>query len=88
MENEPGRVARPLRDPRHAVTHGPAKIPAAAGDGALRGWEDHARPARGEEGLADRLLPRPLLETLALQMMQPLVPGLTAVSIDDPRDVG
>ena len=32
------------------------------------------------------VLPRAMLETLALQMMQPLVPGLTAVAIDDPRE--
>jgi hypothetical protein len=32
------------------------------------------------------VLPRAMLETLALQMMQPLVPGLAAVSIDDPRE--
>jgi len=32
------------------------------------------------------VLPRALLETLALQMMQPLVAGLTAVAIDDPRE--
>jgi hypothetical protein len=27
-----------------------------------------------------------MLEMIALQMMQPLVAGLTAVAIDDPRD--
>lgn len=32
------------------------------------------------------VLPRKLLETLALQLMQPGVPGLTAVSIEDPRE--
>jgi hypothetical protein len=32
------------------------------------------------------VLPRALLETLALQMMRPLVAGLTAVAIDDPRE--
>ena len=32
------------------------------------------------------VLPRNLLETLALQMMQPNVPGLVAVSIEDPRE--
>jgi hypothetical protein len=32
------------------------------------------------------VLPRAMLETLALQMMQPLVPGLSAVAIDDPRE--
>jgi hypothetical protein len=32
------------------------------------------------------VLPRAMLETLALQMMQPRVPGLTAVVIDDPRE--
>jgi hypothetical protein len=32
------------------------------------------------------VMPRPLLENLALQLMQPVVPGLMAVSIQDPRD--
>jgi hypothetical protein len=32
------------------------------------------------------VLPRALLETIALEMMQPLVAGLTAVDIDDPRE--
>lgn len=33
------------------------------------------------------VIPRAMLETLALQMMQPLVPGLTAVNIEDPREL-
>jgi hypothetical protein len=38
-------------------------------------------------GCADTcVLPRAMLEMLALQMMQPLVPGLAAVAIDDPRE--
>lgn len=32
------------------------------------------------------VMPRNLLEPLALQLMQPLVPGLTAVTIEDPRE--
>jgi hypothetical protein len=32
------------------------------------------------------VLPRALLESLALQLIQPLVPGLGAVRIDDPRE--
>jgi Fe-S cluster biogenesis protein NfuA len=35
---------------------------------------------------AECVLPRSLLEGVALEMMQPLVPGLTAVAIDDPRE--
>jgi len=35
---------------------------------------------------AECVLPRRLLEGVALQMMQPFVPGLTAVAIDDPRE--
>jgi len=35
---------------------------------------------------AECVLPRPMLEAVALQLMQPLVPGLTAVTIDDPRE--
>lgn len=37
-------------------------------------------------GCAECVLPRPMLEAVALQMMQPLVPGLSAVAIDDPRE--
>jgi Fe-S cluster biogenesis protein NfuA len=37
-------------------------------------------------GCAECVLPRPMLEAIALQMMQPLVPGLSAVAIDDPRE--
>ena len=32
------------------------------------------------------VMPRPLLEKLALEMMQPLVPGLVSVTIEDPRE--
>lgn len=32
------------------------------------------------------VMPRPMIEMLALQMMQPLVPGLTAVVVEDPRE--
>jgi hypothetical protein len=32
------------------------------------------------------VIPRTLLEPLALQMMQPLVPGLVSVAIQDPRE--
>jgi hypothetical protein len=32
------------------------------------------------------VMPRPMIEMLALQLMQPLVPGLTAVVVDDPRE--
>lgn len=35
---------------------------------------------------ADCVMPRGMLEAIALQMMQPLVPGLSAVVIDDPRE--
>jgi hypothetical protein len=33
------------------------------------------------------VLPRAMLEAIALQMMRPLVAGLTAVAIDDPREM-
>jgi hypothetical protein len=32
------------------------------------------------------VMPRSMIEMLALQLMQPLVPGLTAVTVDDPRE--
>lgn len=37
-------------------------------------------------GCAECVLPGPMLEAIAFQMMQPLVPGLSAVVIDDPRE--
>lgn len=35
---------------------------------------------------AECVVPRPLLEAVALQLLQPLVPGLAAVAIHDPRE--
>lgn len=35
---------------------------------------------------AECVLPRPMLETVALKLLQPDTPGLTAVAIDDPRE--
>lgn len=35
---------------------------------------------------AECVMPRPFLETVALDMMSPALPGLTAVVIDDPRE--
>jgi hypothetical protein len=32
------------------------------------------------------VMPRQMIEMVALQLMQPLVPGLTAVTVEDPRD--
>lgn len=37
---------------------------------------------------AECVVPRPLLEAVALQLLQPLVPGLAAVAIHDPREGG
>ena len=34
---------------------------------------------------AECVLPRPILETIALKLLQPATPDLTAVVIDDPR---
>ena len=34
---------------------------------------------------AECVLPAPLLQDVALRLMQPQVPGLAAVTIDDPR---
>jgi hypothetical protein len=39
-----------------------------------------------DAGCAECVMPRGMLEAIALQMMQPLVPGLSAVAIDDPRE--
>ena len=46
----------------------------------------HLRLILESAGCAECVLPRPMLEAIALQMMQPLVPGLSAVAIDDPRE--
>jgi Fe-S cluster biogenesis protein NfuA len=35
---------------------------------------------------AECVLSKPMLETVALKLLQPATPGLTAVVIDDPRD--
>ena len=35
---------------------------------------------------AECVLPRPLLEDVALKLLQPGTPGLSAVRIDDPRE--
>jgi hypothetical protein len=35
---------------------------------------------------AECVVPRPMLEAVALQLLQPLVPGLAAVAIHDPRE--
>ena len=35
---------------------------------------------------AECVVPRPMLEAVALQLIQPLVPGLAAVAIRDPRE--
>jgi len=39
-----------------------------------------------DAGCADCVMPRGVLEGIALQMMQPRVPGLSGVTIDDPRE--
>jgi Fe-S cluster biogenesis protein NfuA len=35
---------------------------------------------------AECVLPRPMLEVVALDLMKPLVPGLAGVVIEDPRE--
>jgi len=50
------------------------------------GTTAHLRLLVEDASCADCVMPRPMLEAIALQMMQPLVPGLSAVVIDDPRE--
>ena len=76
-----------------AVTAGLAPVRAVlqsdGGDIALVGVDGDTARLRlvlDTAGCAECVLPRPMLETIALQMMQPLVPGLSAVAIDDPRE--
>ena len=67
-------------------------LEADGADIALTGVEDgtvHLRLNLENAACADTcVLPRALLESLSLQMMQPLVVGLAAVVIDDPREAG
>lgn len=39
-----------------------------------------------DAGCEECVLPRPLLEDVALSLLAPGTPGLTAVTIDDPRE--
>ena len=50
------------------------------------GTTAHLRLVIEGANCAECVLPRQMLEGVALQMMQPLVPGLTAVAISDPRE--
>ena len=45
----------------------------------------HLRLVLVEAGCAECVLPTAMLEAVALQLMTPSAPGLTAVTIDDPR---
>ncbi|MCU0311459.1 MAG: NifU family protein [Acidimicrobiales bacterium] len=45
----------------------------------------HLRLLLVEAGCAECVLPTAMLEGVALQLMTPFAPGLTAVTIDDPR---
>jgi Fe-S cluster biogenesis protein NfuA len=45
----------------------------------------HLRLVVADAACAECVLPTPLLQEVALQLMQPLAPGLAAVAIDDPR---
>lgn len=52
----------------------------------LDGGTAHLRLMVVDAGCAECVMPRTMLEAIALQMMQPSVPGLSAVAIDDPRE--
>jgi hypothetical protein len=53
---------------------------------AVEGTTAELRLVVTDASCAECVMPRPMLEAIALQMMQPLVPGLSAVAIDDPRE--
>jgi hypothetical protein len=46
----------------------------------------HLRLLLVEAGCAECVLPKTMLEGVALQMMQSAAPGLQSVTIDDPRE--
>ena len=75
--------ARAALEPVRAI------LQADGGDVELVGVDaDTARLRLVVEGAscAECVLPRPLLETVALDLMGPLAPGLARVAIDDPRE--
>ena len=53
---------------------------------AVDGTTANLRLVVTDASCAECVMPRAMLEAIALQMMQPRVPGLSAVSIDDPRE--
>ena len=53
---------------------------------AVEGTTANLRLVVTDASCAECVMPRTMLEAIALQMMQPLVPGLSAVAIDDPRE--
>jgi Fe-S cluster biogenesis protein NfuA len=50
------------------------------------GTTAHLRLLLVEAGCAECLLPRPMLEEVALKLLRPTAPDLTRVRIDDPRE--
>jgi hypothetical protein len=46
----------------------------------------HLRLIVGTARCAECVLPKPMLESVALKLLQPGTQGLTAVVIDDPRE--
>jgi hypothetical protein len=53
---------------------------------SVDGTTAHLRLLLVEAGCAECLLPRPMLEEVALKLLRPTAPDLTGVRIEDPRE--
>src|SRR5262245_65557193 len=62
VEDDAQREAQAAVDPAHPVSHGRAKVPARAGDGAMPGGEDDDLALLRPDGLTARLGPRSLFQ--------------------------
>jgi Fe-S cluster biogenesis protein NfuA len=52
----------------------------------VEGTSAHLRLVLRDAGCAECVLPRPILEEVALRLLRERAPELTAVHIDDPRE--
>jgi hypothetical protein len=52
----------------------------------VEGTTAHLRLVLADANCAECVLPRPMLEDVALGLLQPAAPELTGVRIDDPRE--
>ena len=79
---EESTVAAGLEPVREMIRLDGADLELVRVDGATA----HLRLVVEDASCSECVMPRTMLEAIALQMMQPLVPGLSAVAVDDPRE--